>query len=250
MIHFRSLTKRFDELLAVDGIDLHVRRGEVFGLLGPNGAGKTTSIRLLVGLLRPDHGEIEVGGFSLADAPREAKRSMGYVPDRPYVYEKLSGLEYLEFMGGLWGMERSEALAAGLEVLERFRMRDAAERLVEGYSHGMRQKLALAGAFLHGPDLLVIDEPMVGLDPHAAREIRVMFREWAESGKTVLLTTHQLEVAELTCDRIGIVSEGRLIALGSMEELRQRASSPGSNLERLFLQLTEETQEASGEHSA
>lgn len=247
MIRFHELVKCFDSLRAVDGIDLHVRRGEVFGLLGPNGAGKTTSIRLLVGLLRPDSGRVEVGGHDLEESPREAKRLMGYVPDRPYVYEKLSGIEYMEFMGGLWGLVPEESVERGMEVLERFRMAEAAGRLVEGYSHGMRQKLALAGAFLHRPELLVIDEPMVGLDPRAAREIRIMFREVADAGGTVLLTTHQLEVAEMTCDRIGIVGEGRLMALGSMDELRDRARSPGSNLERLFLQITEEEEEAAAE---
>jgi ABC-2 type transport system ATP-binding protein len=250
VIHFHKVVKCFDDLRAVDGVDLHVRRGEVFGLLGPNGAGKTTSIRLLVGLLRPESGSIEVGGHSMARAAREAKQLMGYVPDRPYVYEKLSGLEYMEFMGGLWGLPRDLALKRGLAVLERFRMADAAPRLVEGYSHGMRQKLALAGAFLHQPELLVIDEPMVGLDPRAAREIKVMFREVAEGGGTVLLTTHQLDVAEATCDRIGIIGEGRLIAMGSMEDLRQQSSSPGSNLEGLFLRLTEEEEEEIAEREA
>jgi ABC-2 type transport system ATP-binding protein len=240
VIRFEGVVKHFEGVRAVDGIDLHVPRGEIFGLLGPNGAGKTTSIRLMVGLLRPDQGRIRVAGHDLAEEPRAAKRVMGYVPDRPYVYEKLSGLEYMEFMGGLWDQPASLSRQRGLEILERFRMADAAERLVEGYSHGMKQKLALAGAFLHLPELLVIDEPMVGLDPHAAREIRLMFRERAAAGATVLLTTHQLEVAEATCDRIGIVCDGRLAALGSMEELRRLASAPGSSLEAVFLRLTEE----------
>lgn len=240
MIRLEGVVKHFEGVRAVDGVDLHVRRGEIFGLLGPNGAGKTTSIRLLVGLLRPDAGRIQVAGFDLQEQAREARRVMGYVPDRPYVYDKLSGLEYMEFLGGLWDQPGELSRQRGLEVLTRFRMADAAGRLVEGYSHGMKQKLALAAAFLHQPELLVIDEPMVGLDPHAAREIRLMFRERADSGGTVLLTTHQLEVAEATCDRIGIVNEGRLVALGTMDELRERAASPGSNLERLFLRLTEE----------
>ena len=242
ILELTGLVKRFEGVTAVNGVDLAVRRGEVFGLLGPNGAGKTTTMRLLVGLLRPDEGTVTIAGHRLASEPLQAKQKLGYVPDRPFLYERLSGEEYMEFLGSLWDVPPEEAVAKGTAVLERFRMADAATRLIEGYSHGMKQKLALAGVFLHEPELLVIDEPMVGLDPHAAREIRAMFREQAEKGNTVLVSTHQLDVAEATCDRVGIIAEGRLVGLGTMEELRERADEPGSNLERLFLRLTEEAQ--------
>lgn len=240
MIRLEGLTKSFQEVDAVRGVDLSIPSGEIFGLLGPNGAGKTTTIRLMVGLLRPDTGRVELAGVDVAAKPQEAKQELGYIPDRPYIYEKLTGREYLAYIGSLWQVEEATALSRAEAVLERFRLTHALDRLVEGYSHGMKQKLAFAGVFLHQPKVYVIDEPMVGLDPHAAREVRKMFREVADQGATVLVTTHQLEVAEATCDRIGILQEGRIAAIGSMAELRAHATDPDSNLESIFLQLTEE----------
>lgn len=245
MIRLHGVRKDYEGVQALRKVDLEVREGEVFGLLGPNGAGKTTTIRMLVGLLRPTEGRVEVAGFDLATQPTEAKRRLGYVPDRPYIYDNLSGDEYLEFVGGLWGLPPEACRERGRALLTRFRMADAAERIIEGYSHGMKQKLALAAAFLHDPPLLVIDEPMVGLDPHAARELKALMRETADAGRTVLLSTHQLEVAEAVCDRIGLIHEGVLAACGTMDELRAEAAAEGSSLEEVFLKLTEE--EAAGE---
>ncbi len=243
MIELVGLKTSFEGVEAVRGIDLSIPEGEVFALLGPNGAGKTTTIRLLVGLLRPDEGSVSLAGFSMKTQAQDAKRELAYIPDRPYIYEKLSGVEYLQFMGSLWGIGPEESKRRGLEVLKRFRMADAVDRLVEGFSHGMKQKLAVAAAFLHRPKVFVIDEPMVGLDPRASKEIKSMFQEVAAEGSTVLLCTHQLEVAESACDRIGIITDGQVTALGTMQELRTEAQDPSSNLEKLFLRLTEETEE-------
>lgn len=239
MIRFEGVAKLFTGVDALRRLDLEVRAGEVYGLLGPNGAGKTTAMRLAVGLLEPSAGRIVIGGHDLQSAPREAKRLMGYVPDRPYLYEKLSGREYLEFVGGLWDMGAGECREASSPLLERFRLADAADRMIEGYSHGMKQKLALTAAFMHRPRVLIIDEPMVGLDPRAARELKVLFRAHADSGGTILVSTHQLEVAQGMCDRIGILAQGVLIAEGTVAELQERAREPGSTLEKIFLALTE-----------
>jgi ABC-2 type transport system ATP-binding protein len=244
VIRFQGVTKLYTGVDALRGLDLTVRSGEVYGLLGPNGAGKTTAMRLAVGLLEPSGGSVAIGGHDLRAEPREAKRIMGYVPDRPFLYEKLTGREYLEFVGGLWDMGPAACREASAPLLERFRLADAADRMIEGYSHGMKQKLALTAALMHAPRALVVDEPMVGLDPRAARELRALFREHARLGGSILVSTHQLEVAQAMCDRIGILNEGRLLAEGTLAELQGQAAVPGSTLERIFLALTEPEEDA------
>ena len=221
---------------AVDGLDLEVRRGELYALLGPNGAGKTTTLRMVTGLLAPDAGRIEVLGIDLAQAPREAKRRMAYLPDDPMLYGKLKPTEYLEFVAGLWGVEARAAEPRARELLDWLDLSPHAHELTEGFSRGMKQKLALAGALIHEPELLILDEPLTGLDAAAARQVKDLLLSHVAKGGTVILTTHILEVAERLAQRIGIIREGRLIAEGTLAELRERTS--GGSLEDVFLQLT------------
>ena len=221
---------------AVDGLDLEVRRGELYALLGPNGAGKTTTLRMVTGLLAPDAGRIEVLGIDLAQAPREAKRRIAYLPDDPMLYGKLKPTEYLEFVAGLWGVDAHEAEPRARELLDWLDLSPHAHELTEGFSRGMKQKLALAGALIHAPELLILDEPLTGLDAAAARQVKDLLLSHVAKGGTVILTTHILEVAERLAQRIGIIREGRLIAEGTLAELRERTS--GGSLEDVFLQLT------------
>ena len=221
---------------AVDGLDLEVRRGELYALLGPNGAGKTTTLRMVTGLVAPDAGRIEVLGVDLAQAPQEAKRKMAYLPDDPMLYGKLKPTEYLEFVAGLWGVEARAAEPRARELLDWLELSPHAHELTEGFSRGMKQKLALAGALIHEPELLILDEPLTGLDAAAARQVKDLLLSHVAKGGTVILTTHILEVAERLAQRIGIIREGRLIAEGTLAELRERTS--GGSLEDVFLQLT------------
>lgn len=221
---------------AVDGLDLEVRRGELYALLGPNGAGKTTTLRMVTGLVAPDAGRIEVLGIDLARAPLDAKRRMAYLPDDPMLYGKLKPTEYLEFVAGLWGVEARAAEPRARELLDWLDLSPHAHELTEGFSRGMKQKLALAGALIHEPELLILDEPLTGLDAAAARQVKDLLLSHVAKGGTVILTTHILEVAERLAQRIGIIREGRLIAEGTLAELRERTS--GGSLEDVFLQLT------------
>jgi ABC-2 type transport system ATP-binding protein len=221
---------------AVDGLDLEVRRGELYALLGPNGAGKTTTLRMVTGLVAPDAGRIEVLGIDLAQAPLDAKRKMAYLPDDPMLYGKLKPTEYLEFVAGLWGVEARAAEPRARELLDWLDLSPHAHELTEGFSRGMKQKLALAGALIHEPELLILDEPLTGLDAAAARQVKDLLLSHVAKGGTVILTTHILEVAERLAQRIGIIREGRLIAEGTLAELRERTS--GGSLEDVFLQLT------------
>ncbi|KFI07281.1 ABC transporter [Massilia sp. BSC265] len=221
---------------AVDGLDLEVRRGELYALLGPNGAGKTTTLRMVTGLVAPDAGRIEVLGIDLAQAPLDAKRKMAYLPDDPMLYGKLKPTEYLEFVAGLWGVEAREAEPRARELLDWLDLSPHAHALTEGFSRGMKQKLALAGALIHAPELLILDEPLTGLDAAAARQVKDLLLSHVARGGTVILTTHILEVAERLAQRIGIIRDGRLIAEGTLAELRERTS--GGSLEDVFLQLT------------
>jgi ABC-2 type transport system ATP-binding protein len=239
VIRIEGLTKRFGEFAAVQALDLHVRRGEVFGFLGPNGAGKTTTMKILVGLVRPTQGRVLVGGVDVAAEPIRARRSIGYVPDRPYLYDKLSAREFMAFTAGLYGLRYREHAARAEELLALFDLQGWADELVESYSHGMKQRLTMAGALLHRPELLVVDEPMVGLDPRGAVLVKSLLRRMVADGRgTVFLSTHTLEVAEELCDRIAILHQGRIIALGSMDELRAQVGDQGGRLEDLFLRLT------------
>jgi ABC-2 type transport system ATP-binding protein len=237
-VRFESLTKRYGAFTAVDDIDLEVRRGELFGFLGPNGAGKTTSIRMLAGSLRPTSGRVLVHGRDIVLEPMEAKRQVGYIPDRPFLYDKLTGAEFLRFVAGLWGFDGEAVDRRSAELLEMFGLTRWADTLVESYSHGMRQKLLISSALVHSPDLIVVDEPMVGLDPKGARLIKDLLRAFTEQGGTVFLSTHTLEVAESLCDRIAILEGGRIRAIGSMEELRAASSAGSAGLEEVFLRLT------------
>ena len=221
---------------AVDGLDLVVRRGEFYALLGPNGAGKTTTLRLVTGLLAPDAGSIEVLGIDLAGAPAAAKAKIAYLPDEPMLYGKLKPFEYLEFVAGLWGVRAEAAEARARELLDWLDLSPHAHELTEGFSRGMKQKLALAGALVHDPELLILDEPLTGLDAAAARQVKDLLLAHVAKGGTVILTTHILEVAERLAQRIGIIRAGRLIAEGTLDELRARTQ--GGCLEDVFLQLT------------
>jgi ABC-2 type transport system ATP-binding protein len=236
-LQLRSLRKAFGRP-AVDGIDLQVRRGELYALLGPNGAGKTTTLRMVTGLLAPDAGQVEVLGIDLAANPAAAKQKMAYLPDDPMLYGKLKPTEYLEFVAGLWGIAPEEAEPRARRLLDWLDLTKHAHELTEGFSRGMKQKLALAGALIHEPELLILDEPLTGLDAAAARQVKDLLVSHVAKGGTVILTTHILEVAERLAQRIGIIRQGRLIAEGTLEELRERTL--GGSLEDVFLQLTEQ----------
>jgi len=236
-LQLRSLRKAFGRP-AVDGIDLTVRRGELYALLGPNGAGKTTTLRMVTGLLAPDAGQIEVLGIDLAANPAAAKQKMAYLPDDPMLYGKLKPTEYLEFVAGLWGITPEDAEPRARRLLDWLDLSKHAHELTEGFSRGMKQKLALAGALIHEPQLLILDEPLTGLDAAAARQVKDLLVSHVNQGGTVILTTHILEVAERLAQRIGIIRQGRLIAEGTLAELRERTL--GGSLEDVFLQLTEQ----------
>ncbi len=238
MIKLEGLTKRYGSFMAVDHLDLHVPRGELFGFLGPNGAGKTTTLRMIAGILRPSEGRAWIGGDDLLRDPKSAKQRLGFIPDRPYVYEKLTGAEFLRFVAGLFGQDGDMVERRIEELLELFELTVWKDELVEAYSHGMRQKLIISSALIHRPECIVVDEPMVGLDPRGARLLKDIFREFVGQGGTVLMSTHTLEVAEAVCDRIAIIQEGKIIAAGSMAELRTHAASGSASLEDLFLKLT------------
>jgi ABC-2 type transport system ATP-binding protein len=238
VIEVRGLVKRYGRLAAVDGVDLTARPGEVLALLGPNGAGKSTTIKAITGLIRPSAGHVRVAGVDVQRRPVAAKAALGYVPDRPYLYPKLTGRELLRFLGRLREVPDGEAAADAW--LDRFGLSDVQNERIEAYSHGMRQKLTFCAALLHDPPVLVIDEPMVGLDPRAAREVRRLMRERAEAGRTVLLTTHQIDVAEEAADRVTLLHRGRVAAEGTVAELRRRVGREDARLEAIFLALTED----------
>jgi len=238
MLQLQGVVKRYGKFTAVAGVTLDVHRGEIFGFLGPNGAGKTTTIRMVAGVLRPSAGRIIVDGDDLHEHPARAKSKVGYVPDRPFLYEKLSGGEFLRFVSGLWGKEGPEAEARADRLLELFYLAPWKNELIESYSHGMRQKLLISSALIHQPQVIVVDEPMVGLDPRSARILKDLLRAFVAQGGTVFLSTHTLEVAEALCDRIAIISDGEIIALGTLEELRAQAHAGGAHLEEIFLKVT------------
>jgi ABC-2 type transport system ATP-binding protein len=238
MLELRGVVKRYGKFTAVKGLDLKVHRGEIFGFLGPNGAGKTTTIRMVAGVLRPTAGEVIVGGDDLESRPESAKARIGYIPDRPFLYEKLSGSEFLRFVAGLWGRDGEEVGERIDRLLELFQLTPWRDELIESYSHGMRQKVLISSALIHQPELIVVDEPMVGLDPRSARLLKDLFRTFVGNGGTVFLSTHTLEVAEALCDRIAIISGGEIIALGSMDDLRAQAHAGGAHLEEIFLKVT------------
>jgi len=240
MIRMEKLCKSYGRFEAVRELDLRVERGEVFGFLGPNGAGKTTTMKMMVGLIRPTSGRIEIAGMDVLRHPIETKKLIGYIPDRPYIYEKLTAEEFMIFTGGLYGMALGEARKRTAELLALFDLESWTHELVESYSHGMKQRLVMAAALLHRPALTVVDEPMVGLDPRGMALVKSIFRNLCAAGlSTIFLSTHTLEVAEELCDRVAIIHHGSIIALGSVPDLQKQVDQgEDKGLEELFLQLT------------
>lgn len=239
MIHLNQVTRTYGTKTAVDGLDLHIRRGELFACLGHNGAGKTTTIKMMVGLLQPTAGTIEIAGFDVVTETREASLCSGYVPDEPYLYDKLSGREFLQFVGEMYGLPRDIASRSIDKQVNDFGLGGFVDQLAESYSHGMKQRLVFASALLHDPELLIVDEPMVGLDPRSMRLVKDLLKTRVRNGGTVFMSTHTLAVAEEIADRIGVMSQGKIQFLGTVAELRKQLSSDES-LEQLFLTLTEE----------
>jgi ABC-2 type transport system ATP-binding protein len=238
LIRLIHLTKQYGKFTAVDNIDLVVPNGELFGFLGPNGAGKTTTFRMIAGILRPTSGTVEIGRIDINRRPLEAKARLGFIPDRPFVYDKLTGGEFLRFAAALYGQQGAAVERRIDELLEMFELSRWKDELTESYSHGMRQKLIISGALVHRPEVIVVDEPMIGLDPKSARLLKDLFRQFVDRGGTVLMSTHTLEVAETMCDRIAIVHCGKIVAHGTMAEVQEQTSSEDLGLEDLFLKLT------------
>lgn len=239
MLEISGLSKSYadSKVKAVDDLNLTVKPGEIFGFLGPNGAGKTTTIKLVVGLLNPDSGTIKVDGFDNQTATLEAKKRIGYAPDNPDLYDRLTGLEYLNFIADVYEVHENVRRTNIARYLEMFELTGAVKNLIKSYSHGMKQKLALTSALLHEPNLLVLDEPMVGLDPKSAHLFKEVLHDHCAKGKAVFFSTHILDVAERLCDRVGIISHGKLIACGTLDQLRKGDSK--ETLEHIFLELTE-----------
>jgi len=251
MIDIADVSRKYGNTLAVDALSLTVHRGEVLAFLGPNGAGKTTTIKMMVGLLRPSSGQIRLCGYDVARQPREAARRVGYVPDEPHLYDKLSGREVLEFVARMYGLSESDAAEHIERQIEQFELAHFVDRLCEGYSHGMKQRVVFATALIHRPEVLIVDEPMVGLDPRSMRLVKDLLRREAGAGATVFMSTHTLSVAEEIADRIGIINHGKLLFLGTLAELRSQlkdlagkqtgedaSAMSHSTLEQMYLELT------------
>ncbi len=245
-IELAEVTKRYGTFTAVDRLSLTVSEGELFACLGPNGAGKTTTIKMIVGLLLTDRGTVRVCGHEMGRDGRQAKAQLAYVPDQPFLYDKLTGREFLEFVGRMYCLDRERLRKRTRELVDRLEMGSFLDQLTESYSHGMKQRTALAAALLHDPRVLVIDEPMIGLDPRTVRTVKDLMLEMTRRGGTVFMSTHTLEVAEAVADRIGIIHRGRLVAVGTLEELRRRAATTDT-LETIFLDLTADERDASPE---
>jgi ABC-2 type transport system ATP-binding protein len=242
VIAIQDLEKKFGAFAAVDRLNLEVRKGEVFGFLGPNGAGKTTTIKMMTGLLKPDQGRVLIDGIDIGAEPERAKARLGYVPDRPELFGYLTARETLQLSGGLYGLDPVDLKARGLELARAFGLEDWMDEGVGNFSHGMKQKLILCAALLHRPAVLILDEPMVGLDPKGGRQVKELLRLLAAEGMTVFLSIHTLEIAEKLCDRLGILMNGRLLALGTVEEIHAAAGGERGPLEDAFLKLTGEGQ--------
>jgi ABC-2 type transport system ATP-binding protein len=222
----------------VNCLNLSVSEGEIFGFIGPNGAGKTTTLRMMGGVIAPTEGSVTIDGINMADHPEKAKKKIGFIPDRPFIYEKLTGMEFLRFISDLYGIEDGLFYERSEKILKNFSLYHWANELIESYSHGMKQRLVISAAILHDPKVIVVDEPMVGLDPAGIRMVKDLFRSLAKRGTTIFMSTHTLAVAEDVCERIGIIHKGSLIATGTIEELKERAQLQEGDLEEIFLILT------------
>jgi len=237
-VELKSVVKWYEKILAVDNVDLNIKPSEIFGLLGPNGSGKSTTLKMLLGLVQPDGGLVNVLGIDVQEDAVAVKRQVGYVPEAPRLYEFLTGIEYLDFIGDIYGIKAEEKRERINEYLKALELEGREGDMISGYSEGMKQKVALISAFLHRPKLLVLDEPLSGLDPRSARIVKDLLHELKAQGVTTIISTHVLEIAQALCDRIAIMYRGKLLALGTMDELRKRASMPNSGLEDIFLKLT------------
>jgi ABC-2 type transport system ATP-binding protein len=237
-IEIKRVVKHYGEIRAVDNIDLSIRSGEIFGILGPNGSGKSTTMKMILGLVQPDSGTLSVLGIDVKKDPVSVKRLVGYVPESPRLYEFLTGIEYLDFIGDVYGMQKEAKKNRVEEYLKALELEGREGDMISSYSEGMKQKVALISAFIHKPKLLILDEPLSGLDPRSARIIKDFLQELKAQGVTTLMSTHVLEIAQALCDRIGIMYQGKLLALGTMDELREMARLPDSALEDIFLKLT------------
>jgi len=238
MIRIKNLTKKYSSVLAVDNINLNVRPGEIFGFLGPNGAGKTTTIRMMAGLLKPTLGEVWIENCNVYENPQQAKQLCGFIPDRPFLYGKLTGREFLKFSGKLYSVDLQNTENRIEQLFHLFNMTDYGDELIESFSHGMKQRLVMASALIHKPKVIIVDEPMVGLDPKGAKLVKKIFRQLCQNGSMVFMSTHTLEVAEEVCDRIGIIQKGQVIATGTMKELKEKAGGEVKKLDSIFFKLT------------
>lgn len=237
-VELQDVVKRYNEIVAVDGVDLVIKKGEIFGLLGPNGSGKSTTLKMLIGLVQPDSGSVNVLGVNVQNDPVAVKQLVGYVPESPRLYEFLTGIEYLDFIGDIYSMQTEEKKNRINEYLKALQLEGREGDMITGYSDGMKQKIALISAFLHRPKLLILDEPLSALDPRSARIIKDFLHQLKAQGVTTIMSTHVLEIAQAVCDRIGIMYQGKILALGNMKELRRMAKLPDSGLEDIFLKLT------------
>ena len=238
MIELKSLTKNYGDYKAVDDLNLHVKKGEIFGFIGPNGAGKTTTIKMIGGILAPSAGTVKIAGIDIQQEPEKAKGKIGFIPDRPYLYEKLTGREFLKFTADLYGVPDDVFSQKAQQNLEMFSLADWSDELIESYSHGMKQRLIMSAALLHDPEVIIVDEPMVGLDPMAIMMVKDLFQRLAHEGVTVFMSTHTLAVAEEICERIGVINRGQLIASGTTADLQQEANVADAALEQVFINLT------------
>ena len=238
MIELKSLTKKYGDYRAVDDLNLSVQKGEIFGFIGPNGAGKTTTIKMIGGILAPSAGTVKIAGIDIQQEPEKAKGKIGFIPDRPYLYEKLTGMEFLKFTADLYGVSDDVFSQKAQQNLEMFSLADWSDELIESYSHGMKQRLIMSAALLHDPEVIIVDEPMVGLDPMAILMVKDLFQRLAQKGVTVFMSTHTLAVAEDICERIGVISKGQLIASGTTADLQREVNITDADLERVFINLT------------
>ncbi len=239
MIELKNLIKKYGDFTAVDNLNLSVPRGEVFGFIGPNGAGKTTTIRMMGGIISPTSGSIKICDIDMEKNPEQAKGKIGFIPDRPYIYEKLTGFEFLRFIGDLYKVDSDVFVEKAEAKLEMFSLLEWADELIESYSHGMKQRLIMAAALLHDPELVIVDEPLVGLDPIGIKMVKKLFKQLGAEGLCVFMSTHTLKVAEDVCDRMGIINNGKLIAIGTLKELKDQAKVTNDDFEEVFIRLTQ-----------